>query len=310
MSPSVSVIVPTYNRAALLAEALASIQQQTHPCTEIIVVDDGSTDETAATMKFPPPGVRYVQQTNGGPAVARSTGMRLATSEFVALLDSDDLWAPERLARQLSMLQAYPELDVIFGLEAKFTADAKSEEIEVRDKSVLAALHTTKGPLADPFGLLLTENYIPTSSVLVRRAWLEKVGFMDRAVQPAEDHDLWFKLAVAGCKFGFVNAVLCHRRMHGGNLVNQWTRLAIAGAKVLARYRDHSPQHRAWGRRRLELLCYDIGSRLLSERKYAQAWPYLRESQAKGRARLARPAKLALAWLGGGWRNPRAPLFS
>jgi glycosyltransferase involved in cell wall biosynthesis len=303
----ISVVIPTYNRATLLLEAIESVRRQTRPVEEIMVVDDGSKDETERIMSIPSPGIRYIRQPNGGPAVARNTGLKNVTGDFVALLDSDDLWVPDRLERQLALFAQDPSLGVAFGLESKFTAGQESTEgWEIRDPAVREALANSQGALPDAFGLLLRENYIPTSSILVRRELLAKTGLMDPSVQPAEDYDLWFRLALNGGRFAFMHGVACHRRFQGDNLVNQWTRLAIAGAKVLARYCDHAPAHRAMARRRLELIHYDIGSRLFADKKYAEAWPYLSTSRAEGKAVFARPAKLALTWLLAGRSVPTA----
>jgi glycosyltransferase involved in cell wall biosynthesis len=103
--PTVSVIIPTYNRGALLVEAVESALAQRRPPDEILVVDDGSRDDTAARMAAYGERVRYVRQANAGPSAARNHGFRLARGEYLALLDSDDLWTPDRLERQLEVLQ-------------------------------------------------------------------------------------------------------------------------------------------------------------------------------------------------------------
>ena len=295
MPPTVSVVIPTYNRARLLAEALDSVLQQTCPPAEIIVIDDGSKDDTAQAMVPYGGKVRYVCQENAGPAAARNHGMRLATGDFIALLDSDDLWVKDRLERQLKALEQHPGLDLLFGLEAKFTAAEQFEACEIKDRDVLAALNAAAIVVTDAFGLLLRENYIPTSSVLLRRQCLARTGYMDSTVVPTEDYDLWIRLAMHGFNFGFVNAALCRRRLHEGNLVNQWVRLTAAGAEVLSRYCNQSAAHRDRANRRLSSIHYDLGSRLFYQRDFTQALLHLRRCKSTGRTRLAWAVKLAIA---------------
>ncbi len=102
-TPTVSVVIPSYNRAGWLPAAVGSVLAQTHPATEILIVDDGSTDNSAEVCAAFPAPVRYIRQQNAGVSAARNRGMREATGEFIALLDSDDLWLPEKLAVQLAL---------------------------------------------------------------------------------------------------------------------------------------------------------------------------------------------------------------
>jgi glycosyltransferase involved in cell wall biosynthesis len=297
-SRTVTVVIPTYNRADLLEEALVSVAQQSVPPTEVIVVDDGSTDNTEAVMASPGAGVRYIRQANAGPATARNVGLSNATSEFIALLDSDDLWPSDRLARQHELLDRSPHLDVVFGLEAKFSGrDSASDRLEIRDEVVRATLMESPGIVARAFDLLLRENFIPTSSVLLRRSQLSRLGLMDSTVEPAEDYDLWLRFAEGGCQFGFINNVLCFRRIHDGNLVRQWLRLAEAGATVLARYCDRPGRENDAAKRRLGGLYYDIGSRLFREGQFSRANKYLQWSRVSGKSRVALTAKRAIASL-------------
>src|ERR1700678_803249 len=120
--PTISVIIPTYNRADLIGQALESALAQTHPADEIIVVDDGSTDDTERVVAQYAGQVRYMRQVNAGPSAARNRGIQAASGDFIALLDSDDLWVKDRLERQLAALTLHPGLDFIFGLEAKFNS--------------------------------------------------------------------------------------------------------------------------------------------------------------------------------------------
>lgn len=297
MPPTISAVIPTFNRAKLLAEAVDSALQQTHPPDEIIVVDDGSTDNTEQVVAQYGGRLRYIRQENSGPAGARNHGIRVASGDFIAFLDSDDLWVKDRLERQLKALAQHPGLDFLFGLEAKFSAERQFAACEIKERDVLAILNAADCVVPNPFALLLKENFVPTSSVLVRRTCLATVGEMDASVVPAEDYDCWLRLALHGFRFGFVNAILCKRRLHQGNLVNQWVTLAASAAKVLSRYRDQSPAQREQVTRRLNNLHYDLGSRLLYQREFGRALHYLRQANPSGRTRLVWYGKLAVARL-------------
>jgi len=296
MPPVISVVIPTYNRSALVVEAVESALHQSIPPNEIIVVDDGSTDDTERVLARYD-RVRYVRQANAGQSSARNHGIRIARGEFVAFLDSDDLWPEDRLERQLAALSLHPELDLIFGLEAKFTDQKQFDHCEIRDREVLACLRSADYLVPAPFDLLLLEDFVPTSSVLFRRHCAAKAGPMDRTVEPAEDYDFWLRLALQGCRFGFVNAVLSRRRVHAGNLVNQWVKMTVATCHVLSRYQEHSSLMRERVARRLSGLHYDLGSRLFYDRDFKRALYYFRLVSPSGRTRVIWAAKLAAARL-------------
>jgi len=298
MSLSVSAIIPTFNRAGLLVEAIDSVLRQTRVPEEIVVVDDGSTDNTEQVVSGYGGRVRYIRQTNAGPAAARNRGIREASSQFIALLDSDDLWEMNRLASQLAVLATHPELDVLFGLESKFTHEAQHDGCEIKDRFVLETLNSATVTVTDPFGLLVRENFIPTSSVLFRKDCIPTVGLIDESLPQAEDYDFWLRFALHGYRFGFVNGVMCYRRQHEGNLVNQWVKRTSCTAAVLSRYVDHSAAQRDCIMQRLSELYYDLGSRLFYDREFDAALHYLRQAKPAGRTRLFWHTKLTAArWL-------------
>lgn len=295
MAPKVSVVIPTYNRAGFLAEAVESALEQTCPADEIIIVDDGSTDHTEQAVARHRGRLRYIRQKNSGPAAARNHGIRIASGDFVAFLDSDDVWVKNRLEFQISAIAKYPDLDFLFGLEAKFNIEQQFEVNGIKQQDVWETLRSIRCIVPEPFNLLLRENFIPTSSVLFRRKCIGTVGFIDESLQQAEDYDFWLRFASLGCRFGFVNAVLCRRRLHQGNLVNQWVKRASSTAAVLARYRDHSPAGSEHIARQLNGLYYDLGSRLFYQRDFENALHYLRHASPTGYQRPVWLAKLAVA---------------
>lgn len=176
--PAVSVIIPAYNAGKTIALTIDSILAQSQPPLEVLVVDDGSIDDTAAIAEAYPEPVRVIRKPNGGPASARNLGARLAKGEWLAFLDSDDLWLPRKLERQLAL------------------ADDPKTAI-VHCPAVDSTYHV---PDYLDFDALWRQNLIINSSVLMRRAAFEKLeGFdEDRALISVEDYNMWLRVAAAG----------------------------------------------------------------------------------------------------------------
>src|SRR5664280_1650862 len=130
MPPKVSVVIPTYNRLAYLREALDSVLAQTRAADEILVVDDGSTDGTEAAISALPAPVRYLRQQNAGPAAARNHGLREAKGDWIAFLDSDDLWVPEKLEAQMDFLERNPAVELLFAHMINFGPDGEDAGAE------------------------------------------------------------------------------------------------------------------------------------------------------------------------------------
>jgi len=188
---AVAVIIPTWNRAALLREAIASVRAQTvADACSIVVVDDGSTDETAQVVASLGGALQYIRQDNQGAAAARNAGIRASRSAFVAFLDSDDLWAPDKIERQLAALERYPAAYWVAGRAAAL--DPSGARGERPPPPILF------DEPADFAAALLERNFLPTPTMLVRRAALAEAGLFRTDLRVAEDYDLWFRLA---CRF-------------------------------------------------------------------------------------------------------------
>lgn len=217
----VSVVIPTYNRATLLPAAVESVLRQTLPPAEILIIDDGSTDDTAAVCAGFPEVVRYIRQENSGVSAARNRGIRDARGEYVAFLDSDDLWEPEKLEVQIAGLEQYREAGWaisdchIVGMSGQ-TEDGEAEPgfarafPVFRDLGVPPAtwfacgLHPcsvdVKGRsytafLGDAFEMLFHGNFVLPSSAVVRRRLFEIVGGFDEQLPVAEDTEFFHRLA-------------------------------------------------------------------------------------------------------------------
>jgi len=207
MRPLVSAIIPTYNNAALVVEAVESALAQTYAPLEVIVVDDGSTDDTVERLACYGSRLRLIRQVNRGPAVARNAGIRAARGEVIAFLDSDDIWFPQKVERSIVPMLADPGIGVVY------------TDFCVHD---LASGRRYQLPCYRRGGWMARDLFrecrgVSTSALMVRRACLERVGLFDEDLFRAQDWDLILRLAEQ-CRFHFVPEVLVERRLHGGSL--------------------------------------------------------------------------------------------
>lgn len=181
--PTVSVVIPAYNAEPFVAMTVKSVLQQTYQDLEVIVVDDGSTDRTAAALEEFGDRIRVHRQANAGVAAARNAGVELSSGSWIAFLDADDLWLPNKLERQLASHRAPLVYTDRFNIGA-------------RGGLPLVQSGVTKMHDGDVFlPLLLEGNFITNSSVLIRREVFDATGGFAAGVSPAEDWDLWLRVA-------------------------------------------------------------------------------------------------------------------
>lgn len=212
----VSVIVPCYNHATYLPEALASLLAQDPRPAEIIVIDDGSTDASAAIAAGFGAPVRCLSQPRRGIAAARNAGLAAATGALIGWLDADDRWPPGSLAVRLAALDAHPEWDAVYGAAACFASP--DLDPATRDR-----LHV---PAADgPVRL--------AGTCLLRRGLWERVGGFDTTLAVGETLDWMARAGQAGAVFGSLDAVVLHRRIHGANTVSHTASLRADYLRVL-----------------------------------------------------------------------------
>jgi glycosyltransferase involved in cell wall biosynthesis len=180
----VSVVIPTYNCAPLVREAIASALAQTVPPFEVLVIDDGSTDDTRAVISQFGSPVRYVWKPNGGVSSARNRGLAEVQGDLIAFLDADDVWHPNKLRRQIEILRDQPALGLlgtgVVRWPGAFPEDAGSRPGAVREVTLDA---------------LVVRNHFVTSSVVVRREVARAVGEFDRNLSGPEDYDFWLRAA-------------------------------------------------------------------------------------------------------------------
>ncbi len=227
MDATISCIVPVYNGARFLAEALESILAQTLRPTEIIVVDDGSTDETPQVAAAYASHVTYRRQTNAGPASARNHGIGLATGDFLSFLDADDLWRADKLERQMRVLEENPEVGFcITYLQNFWTAELAHERDRMRD-------HGFARPMP---------GYV-CQCLLARRAVFDAVGKFDETKRLGEDQDWFLRAERAGVRKEVITEPLVQRRIHGKNMTYEIYEPSKARADLLENVFNHL-QHR------------------------------------------------------------------
>jgi len=195
---TISAVITTFNRRELLQEALASVRAQTRLPDEIIIIDDGSTDGTDTDCGLE--GVRYHWQENGGTSAARNKGWQLASGEWIAFLDSDDLWEIEKLACQEAALKADATLEVVFGHAINFSSGA--------DAGLFDAQKHRLG--------ISTPAWLP-GAAMVRRTLLEEMGGFDTTLKTAEVIDWVMRLRERSAKMLMLPKIVMHRRLHRGN---------------------------------------------------------------------------------------------
>ena len=200
--PLVSCIIPVYNGEAFLGEAVASILAQSYHPLEILIVDDGSSDGTAELGRSFPEPVRYLRQENAGAVIARNRGAREARGSFLAFLDADDLWLPEKLTRQMAELARDPALHCSVCLIQNFWMPELATEAQAWKDHVRAA--PMPGYLSD--------------CMLVRREAFERLGGFDTTLGHGDSADWFLRARAAGMVDRLLPEVLVHRRLHSGSL--------------------------------------------------------------------------------------------
>ena len=197
-----SVVIPTHNYARYLQQSLGSVLGQTHPPAQVIVIDDGSTDDTPQVLApYAEAGrIEYVRQPNMGIAATQNRGMELARHSYIAFLDADDYWAPQKIERQMAVLRVQPEIDLAYThIEQFISPDAISPE---------------RWRLDDANRRLAG---ICSSTVLLRRSAAERIGAFDTTLRRAQYLDWHMRAVALGLRWHVLSDLLAYRRIHGRN---------------------------------------------------------------------------------------------
>jgi glycosyltransferase involved in cell wall biosynthesis len=205
----ISLIIPTYNRATLISATLQSVFSQQDPCFEVILVDDGSTDDTQDVIRAWKDRLLYVRQDNAGVAAARNHGLRLAGCEWVTFLDSDDLWTPDKITQDLRTISQFPSAKAVYGGKRILSGERIGRPL-------------LPPPAQDDFlEKLALRNTLSVGAVTIRREALISVGGFaeERVLGPSADWELWVRLA-ARYEFAFTGKATLLVREHPSNMMH------------------------------------------------------------------------------------------
>jgi glycosyltransferase involved in cell wall biosynthesis len=223
----VSIIIPCYNYARFLGAALDSVLAQTYPSMEVIVIDDGSPDNTGEVAACYGDRIRYIHQENQGLSASRNNGIQLASHDFIALLDADDEWEPTFLEALMEKMLSLPDsFGLVACLDHKIGADG--EPILDRRRDSLTGEVTSRD-------LLLKNRFFP-GAVVVRKELFAQVGGFDPALRSSEDRDMWIRLSSV-CRLWIIPDKLIRVRKHGNNMSGHGARMLENKKKVLAKAR-------------------------------------------------------------------------
>ncbi len=224
----VTVVLPTYNRAHLVGQAIQSVLDQQFTGWELIIVDDGSTDNTPEVLaRFTDPRIRVIRQTNEGIARANNVGFREARGEYAIKLDSDDRYLPHCLARLVAVADQNPDAVLVYGRSQAMDADGRP----------LPQMTGSPEPFPGRYqASILYGDFVAPIAALIRRTTMERVGLFDADLGAAEDWDMWVRLAGQG-RFVFIDEVMTQFRVHPGRSTapqpDRINKVVMARLKVL-----------------------------------------------------------------------------
>ncbi len=214
-NPLVSVIIPVYNGEKYVQECLESVYQQTYRPIEVIIVDDGSTDNSLQAVKKVPGEKKIIAQQNRDVSHARNTGVSNAAGEFIAFLDQDDIWHHEKLEKQVQVFQAELEVDLIFTDLIKFNEEGKMRHPKDRHR------YASKLNDENLFAMLVRKNVLMPSAVMVKKEGFVKAGMFDPQFKTCGDYEMWLRMASKNMKFRYVAEPLTMYRYHSKNVSKQ-----------------------------------------------------------------------------------------
>ncbi|MDG4555436.1 MAG: glycosyltransferase [Candidatus Competibacter sp.] len=242
-TPLVSVVIATYNMGAYLFLAIRSVLDQTYEKLEILVVDDGSTDDTAEIIRpfLEDTRIRYISQVNGGQASAKNRGIKESRGEFVAFLDADDIWAPSKIAEQLPLFFRSESVGVVF-----------SQYIEIDAQGIpgkLVGSDFSRGKVSGP---LLVFNFVGFSTSIVRKQCFDRLGYFREDLGMGIDYELWLRFST-DYEFDYVDRPLVYYRIWLGQMSKNYQRRYMNGIEIMKDFLSKHPdvvdkntQHDAW----------------------------------------------------------------
>ncbi|MDL0429703.1 glycosyltransferase [Marinobacter sp. TBZ242] len=239
---AISVITPTYNRAGFIGEAVSSVLAQTYQDLELIIVDDGSVDDTRAVVDafLADKRVRYFYQENQGQSSARNFALAQSDGEFIAFLDSDDIWSLDKLEKQVAVFDANPDIDVVHGDEAM-----------VDEQGVVISLENMTRYSGHISRQLLADNSVSITTALVKRRCFDEMGGFDTSVGVADDYELWLRFS-AKYRFHYLPGIVASYRVMADQISSDKRRRFEANELIIKRFLDRyghalAPRDRRWG---------------------------------------------------------------
>lgn len=224
----IAVVIPARNAGAFLAQALNSVFAQDVPPSEVVVVDDGSTDDTRTVARSYGRGVRCLEAGGVGSARARNLGIAATRSPLIAFLDADDVWVAEKTSRQIALLGAHPDLGLVFSDMRSFEGDRKASTTYFQERGFDGACTLSS---------IFLYDMVSTPTVIVRREVLTGAGGFDESLGVGQDTDLWFRIAM-NHRFAAIAEPLVLRRFHELNITKDARMLAEAVVRIWGRYLD------------------------------------------------------------------------
>lgn len=264
---TVSVVIPTYNREEFLADAIDSVLSQTLMPLEVIVVDDGSTDASGKLLNKYQDKIKIIRQKNSGVSVARNSGIRIARGSIIAFLDSDDIWLPNKLERQIGHFETDLSVSVVHSDVFLLENGHRRRAREGREKF--------SGRCYSQF-FLGTPAFPILSTVAVRASALRHVGYFDEQLRTSEDIDLWLRIART-YPYKFINEPLILRRIHQNNLTADMSKFSATDLVVYEKSMSEDPNV-------LNIVGRDVYMNRLSAISYGAAyWSYKNGNERQAR---------------------------
>jgi len=267
--PNISVIIHTYNNEKLIAETIESVLRQTYKDYEIIVVDDGSTDNTRTVLQPYMDRMRYHYKENGGIPSAKNAGIRLSEAGFIAFLDHDDLWVPDKLKIQIDYFNKNPQVGLVY---SKYITFSNGKELRTNPK---------KGYSGWVFSKLISRSFIQTSTVMVKRECLDAVGPFDESFTLSDEYDLFLRIAKR-YQCGFVDKELTRYRIHDRNASKDDLRFDMENLKVFKKIYDNSngldTKCKKLLRERIAKYNMNVAGRLYAQGRFEDSNKYHREA--------------------------------
>jgi len=272
----VSIIIPTYNGAKYLPQAVESILAQTYDQYEIVIIDDGSTDQTKDIVSdfidSYPGKIRYIYQDNAGVSVARNTGIQNSKGRYIAFLDSDDQWLSQHLEKSVMAIESQPSTGLVHSNLTRVTESGKTIETPVKNEKYVS------GKIFEP--LFLRKGNIACSTVLFKKECCEKVGYFDEQLTRlgCEDREMWLRIAQQ-YEIYYIDEVLVHYRVHETNFSRDHERMFKARCYVIDKFCSNGTNHRL---RKLALarIYRDMGDEFLLLNNFDEAKKWYTKSIA------------------------------